>query len=242
MTVNYYVGWTGVPWNTDLMPAPAAPSNYKDPAKIAVAVEEKREKQLASAGSIPIYGKLESVCVLNDRGEVVFSHTSGDTHDPLYSHLAASTGHQEGVDDVSANTAFLDFMLSTFQFPTEDADYELTDGSGHSVRLIGLEVKTALKMAAMQSFAASNVCPIDPFDIPTRMWYRRTFCVDPFEMLRAGVPDLTIESAMTFVGFDPAMLGEQTVAYGNATVARELATHIGIAQAGDIVDPALAPF
>jgi len=218
MTINYYVGWTGMPWRTDLLPEVAAPSNYKDPAKIAAVVQEKRAKQQETAGSAPIYGKLEAVTVLDGAGEVVFKHTSGDTLD--------------GVDDVSAGAAFVDFMLATFTFPTEDTDYELRE-SGFRVRLIGLEVKTPLKMAAMEVIEADERGGISGA-LPTRMWYRRTFCVDPFEMLRAGVPDLTLDSALSFLGgTSPAEYAEgaDSQAHAHAWAARELATRTGIAQA-----------
>ena len=186
MTVNYYVGWTGRPWKTDLMPEPTAPSNYKDPAKIAAAVQEKRAKQLETAGGVPIYGKLEAVTVVNDLGGVAFTHTTG--HPTL-----------DGVDDVPVGLAFADFLLNTFTFPTEDADYELrVCDTQESARLIGLEVKTPLKMAAMEVFVTPSAWT--RLRIPTRMWYRRTFCVDPFEMLRAGVPDLTLDAALSFLG------------------------------------------
>ena len=212
MTINYYVGWTGVPWNTALMPEPTAPGNYKDPEKIAAYVEERRTKLQEAAGGMPIYGKLDQVTVLDDQGDVVFSHTSGDTID--------------GVDDVSAGTAFVDFLLDTFIFPTEDSDYELRVGS-QPARLIGLEAKTPLKMAAMEY--------VEPRDrdrkhdwLPTRMWYRRTFCVDPLEMLRAGVPDLTLDAALSFLGSTPPPA--QSMSHAKAEAARELARRTGIAQ------------
>lgn len=219
MTVNYYVGWTGRPWKTDLMPEPTAPSNYKDPAKIAAAVQEKRAKQLETAGGVPIYGKLEAVTVVNDLGGVAFTHTTG--HPTL-----------DGVDDVPVGLAFADFLLNTFTFPTEDTDYELRVGD-QTARLIGLEVKTPLKMAAMEVFVTPSAWT--RLRIPTRMWYRRTFCVDPFEMLRAGVPDLTLDAALSFLGseerdeFSSLTTGAQADA--NAWAARDLATLTGIAPA-----------
>lgn len=212
MTINYYVGWTGVPWNTALMPEPTAPGNYKDPEKIAAYVEERRTKLQEAAGGMPIYGKLDSVTVLDDQGDVVFSHTSGDTID--------------GVDDVSAGTAFVDFMLDTFIFPTEDSDYELRVGN-HPVRLIGLEVKTSLKMAAMEYVSGGHDRKHDW--LPTRMWHRRTFCVDPFDLLRHGVPDLTLESALSFLGSTPPPA--QSLSHAKAAAGREIATCTGIALA-----------
>jgi hypothetical protein len=222
MTVNYYVGWTGMPWKTELMPEPTAPSNYKDPAKIAAAVEEKRVKQQETAGGVPIYGKLEAVTVLDDAGEVVFKHADGDTIDD--------------VDDVSAGTAFATFLIDKFTFPTEDSDYELCVCDTHeSARLIGIEVKTSLKMAAMELLTNNPLLSIHaPHQLPTRMWYRRTFCVDPFEMLRAGVPDLTLDAALLFLGGAPAPVIHQDAllqSYTSAMSARELATCTGIAPA-----------
>jgi hypothetical protein len=230
MTINYYVGWTGMPWRTDLLPEVAAPSNYKDPAKIAAVVQEKRAKQQETAGSAPIYGKLEAVTVLDGAGEVVFKHTSGDTLD--------------GVADVTAGTAFATFLIDKFTFPTEDSDYELrVCDTQESARLIGIEVKTSLKMAAMEVIEADergvvsgNFGELSLFGrvLPTRMWYRRTFCVDPFEMLRAGVPDLTLDSALSFLGgTSPAEYAEgaDSQAHAHAWAARELATRTGIAQA-----------
>ena len=222
MTINYYVGWTGMPWRTDLLPEVAAPSNYKDPAKIAAVVQEKRAKQQETAGGVPIYGKLEAVTVLDDAGEVVFKHTDGDTIDD--------------VDDVSAGTAFATFLIDKFTFPTEDSDYELrVCDTQESARLIGIEVKTSLKMAAMELLTNNPLLSIHaPHQLPTRMWYRRTFCVDPFEMLRAGVPDLTLDSALSFLGgTSPAEYAEgaDSQAHAHAWAARELATRTGIAQA-----------
>ena len=204
MTINYYVGWTGTPWKTDLMPEPTAPSNYKDPEKIAAAVEEKRVKQQETAGGTPIYGKLESVTVIDDQGDVVFEHIDGE--DPT----------------ASAGATFVDFLLDTFIFPTEDHHYDLLVGN-QPARLIGLEVKTPLKMAAMELF---NNPPEAASDIPTRMWYRRTFCVDPFEMVRAGVPDLTLDAALSFLGSTPTPA--QSMSHAKALAARELATRTGI--------------
>jgi hypothetical protein len=222
MTINYYVGWTGMPWRTDLLPEVAAPSNYKDPAKIAAVVQEKRAKQQETAGGVPIYGKLEAVTVLDDAGEVVFKHTDGDTIDD--------------VDDVSAGTAFATFLIDKFTFPTEDSDYELrVCDTQESARLIGIEVKTSLKMAAMELLTNNPLLSIHaPHQLPTRMWYRRTFCVDPFEMLRAGVPDLTLDAALSFLGGAPANVIHQDAilqSYTSAMSARELATCMGIAPA-----------
>jgi hypothetical protein len=226
MTVNYYVGWTGMPWKTELMPEATAPSNYKDPAKIAVAVEEKRAKQQETAGSVPIYGRIESVSVLNDAGAVLFEHTLDAP--------VEGSGH----DDTSSGLAFVDFLLDTFTFPTEDSDYELSDGRGNGpARLIGFEVKTALKMAAMELF---NQKPgsTRARNLPTRMWYRRTFCVDPFEMLRAGVPDLTLGSAMSFL--DGTVSSSDVSCRTSALVARELATRTGIADYSELMAEKIA--
>ena len=219
-----------MPWRTDLLPEVAAPGNYKDPAKIAAVVHEKRAKQQETAGGVPIYGKLEAVTVLDDAGEVVFAHTDGDAIDD--------------VDAVAAATAFATFLLDKFTFPTADAEHELLAcGTNESVRLIGFEVKTSLKMAAMEMLTNNPLLSIHaPHQLPTRMWYRRTFCVDPFEMVRAGVPDLTLDSALSFLGgTSPAEYAEgaDSQAHAHAWAARELAICAGIVPAR--LNPAMQP-
>jgi len=212
MTINYYVGWTGTPWRTDLMPEPTAPANYKDPAKIAAVVAEKREKLHATAGGTAVYGKLETVCVLANNGEVLLDHTSGDTYN--------------GVDNVSAAVAFFDFLTSTFVFPTDG--HQLISGS-HPAQLYGVGVKDALQITAMQVLGEQLV---SPESVPYRMWYHRTYCADPVAMVSRNIPSLGVNEVLRFFGDEP--LGAAPAAQDLAQAARTIATRTGLAHTSDV--------
>ena len=235
MTVNYYVGWVGESWRTELLPEPTAPGNYKDLAKISAYVEEKRVKQQHTARRLPIYGRLESVFVYDDSGVPVFSRTADD--------IAG------GADGRTAGLAFLDWLCSTFIFPDVrdqfivDEDPTCTGlrtaarpGAALSdlgpVQLVGFDIKTALKMAAMEGFTAART---QPLDIPCRMWHLHqsdAFCVDPFEMIRKGVPDLTLAAAMRFFDIEVDQERDSPDAGEWAAIARRLAIAIGLAGEG----------
>ena len=222
MTVNYYVGWTGTPWRADLMPDPQAPGNYKDPVKIAAAIEEKRAKQEQTAGRIPIYGKLDSVAVLDRAGETLF--------------------YDEGSGTGSEATApaFFKFLTDTFVFPCGH-DVALFGPGGDEVQLIGFDIKAALKMTAMEMLA-----PMEPEltnRVPLRMWHRRTFCVDPFQLLGSGIADFNWSVAENFFGLQSAVTSE-LLAEDRADLAFELASKLGLnaTTATSAAQTATAPF
>ena len=224
MPINYYVGWTGEPWRTELLPEPTAPGNYKDPAKISAYVEEKRVKQQHTARSLPIYGRLESVFVCDDSGECVFSRTTDD--------IAGDA------DGRTAGLAFLDWLRSTFIFPEDITCTGLWSAAGSDlgpVQLVGFDIKTALKMAAMEGFIHPH-SRAEPAAIPRRIWHLHQsddFCVDPFEMVRKGVPDLTLAAAMRFFGLEVNQAQDSPDAGEWAAIVRSLAIATGLAVADD---------
>ena len=190
---SFYVGWTSEAYRTDLLPEPEAPSNYKDPEKIAAAVAAKKEKQEASARFHPFYGKLSSVCLLAPTGDVLFQHYhSGSTH---------ST---EPESEADVGTVFVNFLLDTFKFPEQDDPHGQLLVTGEQwtdepAQLVGMDVKNALKMAAMEALAVGT---ISPNEIPSKLWYGRSaFCVDPYEMISNGVPGFNEVCADTFFKF-----------------------------------------
>jgi len=223
MALNYYVGWTGEPWRTELLPVPSAPSNYKDPAKISAYVEDKRVKQQHSAGKFPIYGRLASVFVCDDSGEEVFFRTTDDL---------ASAG-----DRRTAGLAFLEWLRSTFIFPEDPACTELwsaTGGGTTTAKLVGLDVKVALKMAVMEGFVHADT-RVAPSAIPRRMWHLNQaddFCADPFEMIRKGVPDLTLAAVLRFFNIEVPQAKDSPDASEWAAIVRSLAIATGLAGEG----------
>lgn len=223
MALNFYVGWTGEPWRTELLPEPSAPGNYKDPAKISAYVEEKRVKQQRSARSLPIYGRLESVFVCDDSGERVFSRTTDD--------IAGDA------DGRTAGLAFLDWLRSTFIFPEDIHDESLMSAAGSDlgpVQLIGLDIKAALKMAAMEGFIHPH-SRAEPSAIPRRIWHLHhsdDFCVDPFDMVRKGVPDLTLAAIMRFFNIEGTQAQDSPDAGEWAAIVRSLAIATGLAGEG----------
>ena len=95
---SFYIGWTSDAYRTDLLPEPEAPSNYKDPAKIAAAVAAKKEKQEADARFSPFYGKLSSICMLSPAGDVLLQHNDGE-------------------QDMDTGTMFTDFLMRSRWLP-----------------------------------------------------------------------------------------------------------------------------
>lgn len=177
---SFYVGWTSDPYRTDLLPEPTAPSNYKDPEKIAAAVAAKKEKQEATSRFFPFYGKLSSICILSPAGDVLLQHSDGE-------------------QDMDTGTMCTDFLINMFKFPAQDEQYGQLEYNNEPAQLVGKGVKDALKMAAMEALAVGT---LSPNDIPPRLWYGRSaFCVDPYEVLANGVPDFNHNCADMFFKF-----------------------------------------
>jgi hypothetical protein len=181
MMNSFYVGWTSDAYRTDLLPEPEAPSNYKDPEKIAAAVAAKKEKQEANARFSPFYGKLSSICLLSPAGDILLHHNDGE-------------------QDMDTGTMFTDFLVNMFKFPAQDDQHGQLEYNNEPAQLVGKDVKDALKMAAMEALAVGT---LSPNDIPPRLWYGRSaFCVDPYEVLSSGVPDFDHLRADSFFRFN----------------------------------------
>jgi hypothetical protein len=189
MMHSFYIGWTSDAYRVDLLPDPEAPSNYKDPAKIAAAVAAKKEKQEASARFHPFYGKLSSVCLLSPTGDVLFQHYGPGEN------LVEATAEQ-GVD---IGSMFTECLTNMFKFPAQDDQHGQLEYNNEPAQLVGEDVKDALKMAAMEALAAGT---LSPGDIPPRLWYGRSaFCLDPYEVVGSGVPGFDRVRADTFFRF-----------------------------------------
>jgi hypothetical protein len=184
---NYYVGWTGTQYRTDLMPEPVAPANYRDPVKIAAYVDEQRAQRMHDAAQTPFFGRLARLVVVNEAGETV-------------------------VDvDESASFEFVKFLTENFQFPNP-GEYYLQGAEGPA-QLVGFNLKVALKIAALEVLAANRQVrrqaaadaesPASALvsalmSVPVRMWHYRTYCSDPVSMLKTVIPGVDMPVIANF--------------------------------------------
>jgi hypothetical protein len=184
---NYYVGWTGTQFRTDLMPEPVAPANYRDPAKISAYVDEQRAQRMHDAAQTPFFGRLARLVVVNEAGETL-------------------------VDvDESASFELVKFLTENFHFPSP-GEYYLQGGTGPA-QLVGFNLKVALKIAALEVLASNRQVRrqaaadadspaaeliSDLMSVPVRMWHYRTYCSDPVNMLKTVIPGVDMPVIANF--------------------------------------------
>ena len=83
-----YVGFTAgtvAGWE-QFVPAPKAPSNWKDKEKIAAYIKEAKESQVLEAAQKPLTGRFAEVAVLNQKSELVLQSAWPDV--PILDYLS----------------------------------------------------------------------------------------------------------------------------------------------------------
>jgi hypothetical protein len=214
---NYYMGWSGATYRTDLFTEPVPPANYRDPAKIAAYVAEQSEKRMAAAPATPFFGRLSNVVILDETGVPCL----------------------DVGDDVAAQ--FVNFLTDNFQFPGV-GEYFLQGAEGDA-QLVGCNLKDALKMAALEVLAI-NVQTQGPQGeqvpvqhVPLRMWYHRSYCVDPVSMLKGHTPGVDLSVISDFFNITQV---DMTDATAQATFVRRLSqvVDLGHNTAIGVVEPA----
>lgn len=206
---NYYMGWSGDTYRTDLFMEPVPPANYRDPAKIGAYVASQTEKRMLAAPTTPFFGRLSRVVILDESGTTVLD--------------------SEG----AAAVKLVDFLTENFQFPSS-GEYLLQSANGDA-QLVGCDLKAALKMAALEVLAI-NVQPqvnqeenlsggVIPQHVPLRMWYHRTYCVDPINMLKGAIPGVEVSVIADFFNITQVDMGDPTA---QATFVRNLSQVIDL--------------
>ena len=157
--------------------APTAPSNYKDPVKIAQYVDDATAKQELLVQRTPLLARLTSVVLLDAGGNAVFQRAAADNL----------------VNPVAVPLA--KFLMDEFPDGLEQQP------GGMGSPLIGFDAKTLLRLMAFDIFSYNRTNPADAVQLPINLWYS-TAAVDPYEALIRGDDrkDLDLGSLCDFFG------------------------------------------
>jgi hypothetical protein len=163
---TYFVGTIFKPrddWQ-NIAVEPQAPSNYRDPAKIAAFVENAREEQRGDVAVAAITGKLHSVCVLDEDQEPVYRSNDGDKN---------------------VGAAFAGWLANKFPLHFADA-LRNADAFPNDV-IIGFAVKRALKVAAFEALMNNVRLPVGAkVRVPVRLWHNPVGVYDPEDLLMSS--------------------------------------------------------
>lgn len=191
---RFYLGWKGTPWKPELMPEPRAPVNYKDPVKISGYIAEKKVSQQDKAAQQPFYGRIAEWTLIDEGGAVIDDCDYQDAGELLI-------GAVERV--LPADSCLLPGRLV------------------HG--LIGLDVKTALRIAAVET-----MCKESSAIAPFYLWYDRKFCYDPYQALVGSMdPPIPLTDLADFLGCSDAYQCylESDDSLAQAHLARALTAH-----------------
>jgi len=148
-----------------ILPEPTAPSNFKDPIKIAANIAGQKEVLAAQANNYPVVGTVVEAVLLNQHGENVFS-------------VVAS------IDGSDVGRVSYDTLTFLSQWLRGGAS---TMALGEEFLVYGFNIHDTLRMMAVDAasfaVAAADDLPPPPMDA----WYSRlfqpTFMCDPYTTL-----------------------------------------------------------
>jgi hypothetical protein len=139
---------------------PTAPSNYKDPVKIANAVNEKMMKQEQAATRTPVLSFLTNAVIADEGGHVLFSESSNE------------------IGKVSV-------LLATFLKEYFPVGIRSESNYGVGNPLVGFDVKTMLSIMGIEVLHYNAKYPGQRIVLPVKLWCDPSV-VDPYTKMLDG--------------------------------------------------------